>query len=144
MADVLLIEGHRLMRDALRDLLTQSGFQSVDEALDPVEAVRKALQLTPAIIILDTTWTEIKGLSLCQMLRAVAPQSKIVLLVDSSWSHDAETIHLSGANEFVVKSAVAHLLPPMLAQWETGRRRDDGGCSCGKTSSADAELRCAG
>ncbi|MBI4674092.1 MAG: response regulator [Chloroflexi bacterium] len=52
--NVLLIEGHQLLRGALREPLAQSGFGNVTEAGDPLEAVEKTACLLPRIIVLET------------------------------------------------------------------------------------------
>ena len=118
MEPVLLIEGHALLRHALRDLLVQSGFHSVVEAADPIEAIAHVLRLAPQIIILDTTWAEINGQLLGKIQRQIVPQSKIVLLVDESWLADAETAHSGDADAFVPKNRLMKTLSSVLAQWQ--------------------------
>jgi DNA-binding NarL/FixJ family response regulator len=115
MTHILLIEGHRLMRSALTDLLERHGAHRIDTASDPVEAVRIVMQLPPHIIILDSIWTEINGLYLSRMLRAMAPHAKIILLVDDSWAQDEDVRQSSGADAIIGKALLAQTLPPMLA-----------------------------
>lgn len=117
--EVLLVEGHRLLRGALRELLAHSGMNAVIEVADPVEAVQQTVGAAPRIIVLETTWLELKGIWLSRVLRAIAPQSKIVLLVDESWQRDADAARESGADAFVAKHALSEKLPPILAQWQT-------------------------
>ena len=117
MGHILLIEGHQWLRHAINELVTQRTALSIDEARDPVEAVNHALHSPPTIIILDTTWPEINGQCLSQMLREVAPQSKIVLLVDDSWPDDAEVKAVTGADAWVNKSSITEALPVLLTQW---------------------------
>lgn len=107
-----------MMRNALKDLLAQNGFDSVDEAIDPIEAVGKASRICPHIIILDTAWPEIKGVYLSRILRQVSPQSKIVLLVDNSWKDDQEATHSSGADAWVSKNVLTEELPQILETWK--------------------------
>ncbi len=125
MAEILLIEGHRLMRSALRDLVTQSGCESVAEAFDPAEAVHQTRRQSPQIIILDSNWQEFGGLYLSRILRELAPESKILLLVDDSRLADAETARSSGADAFVAKNALTQELPPILRQWRARAEPDE-------------------
>ena len=118
MEPVLLIEGHALLRHALKDLLAQSGFHAVIEATDPIEAISHVLRVSPRIIILDTTWTEINGQLLGKILRQIVPQSKIVLLVDESWLADGETAHFDQTDAFVPKNCLTKALSSVLAQWQ--------------------------
>ena len=125
MGHVLLIEGHRLMRSAIIGLLAQSGHQVIEEAADPLEGVRRILWQPPRVMIVDTVWPEIKGIWLSRFLRELAPQSKIVLLVDDSLCDDPEAARSSGADAFVAKEMLSKELTPILAQWNDGEDGDE-------------------
>jgi DNA-binding NarL/FixJ family response regulator len=114
MAHILLIEGHRMMRGALNELLAQSGTHSIDSASDPLDAVQMVMRTPPEIILLDTSWTEINGVYLSRMLREMVPQAIIVLLVDEDWPRDEDLRHSSGADELVVKARLNSSLPALL------------------------------
>ena len=115
---VLVVEGHRMMRGALLDLLVQNGFQSVIGANDPIDAIGKTSRLAPRVIILDTAWQEIQGVYLSRILRELDPQSHIVLLVDEEWNAEQEMKDSSGADTHVPKSMLLEKLPPLLLGWE--------------------------
>jgi DNA-binding NarL/FixJ family response regulator len=119
MAQILLIEGHRLMRDALKDLLEKRYQHSLDLASDPLEAIHLVIHRPPHVILLDTTWTETSGVFLSRVLREMAPQSYIVLLVDEAWPDDEEVKRTSGANAFVVKASAVDALPALLKGVQT-------------------------
>lgn len=125
MRHVLLIEGHRQMRSAITSLLMQGGHPVIEQAVDPLEGVRRILWQRPSVMIVDTVWPEIKGIWLSRFLRELAPQSKIVLLVDDSWCNDPETERSSGADAFVAKQMLMKQLPPILAQWNDGEDGDE-------------------
>ncbi len=114
MAQILLIEGHRLMRDALKDLLEKRDQHSLDLASDPLEAIHLVIHRPPHVILLDTTLTETNGVFLSRVLREMAPQSYIVLLVDEAWPDDEDVKRTSGANAFVVKASAVDALPALL------------------------------
>jgi DNA-binding NarL/FixJ family response regulator len=114
MAHILLIEGHRMMRGALKELLEQGGAHCVESASDPVVAVQIVMRMAPETIVLDTSWTEINGVCLSRMLRALAPHAKIVLLVDEEWPDDEDLRRSSGADEFVTKNMLMWRLPEAL------------------------------
>lgn len=117
MRPVLLIEGHRQMRSALKSLLAQSGLEVIEAAADPIEGVRRIMRQRPSVMIVDTVWPEINGIWLSRFLRELAPQSRIVLLVDDCWFDDPEAARSSGADAFVAKHLLTKELPPVLAQW---------------------------
>ncbi len=120
MGYVLLVEGHKLLRDALSGLLEQNGYLGVQEAADPLDGVRRILSRTPRIMVVDTIWPELQGTWLCRLLRALAPNSRIVLLVDDSWQECAEIAWSSGADALVARDRVTSELPPILARWGPG------------------------
>ncbi len=118
MEQVLLIECHELLRSALQGLLARSGFNSIGEAADPIAAVRQTIQQAPQIIVLDTTVREMEGFYLGRMLRALAPQSKIVLLLDNVDADYQAAARSSGADAMICKSALALELPELLSHWQ--------------------------
>jgi DNA-binding NarL/FixJ family response regulator len=115
MAHILLIEGHRMMRGALKELLEQHSAHSVESASDPVAAVQIVMHLAPQIIVLDSSWTEINGVCLSRKLREMAPHAKIGMLVDEEWPEDAEFRRSSGADEFIAKATLSRRLPEVLS-----------------------------
>ncbi len=115
---VLLIESHRLMRGAIISLLAQNGREVVEEAADPIEGVQKILWQTPNVIVLDSTLPDINGFWFSRLLRVLAPQSRIVLLVDDGTSNDLETARSNGADACVNKTLLTQELPQVLAQWK--------------------------
>jgi DNA-binding NarL/FixJ family response regulator len=106
------------LRSALKQLLVQSGRDEIAEAADPIEGIRQIIWLRPNVIIFDTTWPQVNGLWLSRMLRELAPESKIVLLVDDSHLDYQEAARLSGADACVAKSLLAQELALVLAQWK--------------------------
>lgn len=113
------------MRGALKSLLAQSGHKIIEEAADPLEGIRRVMWRPPTVMVVDTVWPEIKGIWLSRFLRELAPQSKIVLLVDNSWRDDPEAERSSGADAFVAKEMLVKELPPILARWNDGEDGDE-------------------
>ncbi len=115
---VLLIECHQLLRSALQELIARSGFDTILEAANPLEAVQQTIRWAPHIIVLDTIVPELQGFSLTERLRQLAPDSKIVLLLENTGSEYEQAVRASGADAFVSRSALAFELPLLLQQWQ--------------------------
>jgi DNA-binding NarL/FixJ family response regulator len=116
---IILIEGHSQMRNAVKDLLLQDGMDSIVEFSDPILAIGHLRQQNaPAVIILDATWAEINGFWFARLLRKLAPQSKILLLLDDSRADYQEAARDSGADACIAKSALAQNLMPTLLLWK--------------------------
>ena len=75
---VLIVDDSDDVRDFLRLLFTVEGFEVVAEAEDAEHATRAAAQLEPDLIVLDYLMPYVNGDAAAGMLRAVAPNSKIL------------------------------------------------------------------
>jgi DNA-binding NarL/FixJ family response regulator len=93
---VLLADDSLAMRTALRTLLeADTRFEVVGEASDGVEAVDKAGELRPNIILLDVTMPRLTGVEALPKVLQQSPHSTVVLLTAFS----RETIEKSPAME---------------------------------------------
>jgi DNA-binding NarL/FixJ family response regulator len=78
--------------------------QVVGEASDGLEAVQKAVELKPDLILLDISLPTLNGFDAARQIRELVPASKIIFLSLES-SHDLMQEALSlGAWDYVVKA----------------------------------------
>jgi two-component system nitrate/nitrite response regulator NarL len=80
---VLVVDDHPLTRAALSGLLEQSAFSVVGEAADGREAIDRARELQPDLVLLDLSMPGLDGLEALPRLRAAAPDSEVVVLTAS-------------------------------------------------------------
>jgi DNA-binding NarL/FixJ family response regulator len=105
---ILLVDDHPIVRQGLRTLLEgRTGWEVVGEASDGVEAVEKAKDLNPDVMVLDVTMPRMNGLEACRLLRRQAPQLEILFVTQ----HDSPQMMREaldvGARGYVVKSNAA-------------------------------------
>src|SRR6266566_8391476 len=82
----------------------QPELQVMGEALDGLEAVRKAQQLHPDLILLDIGLPSLNGIEAARRIRKLSPESKILFVSqESSADGVAEALGL-GACGYVVKT----------------------------------------
>ncbi len=101
---VLVVDDEKLNRKLLRELLTSRGFQ-VDEAADGEEAVRKAREMSPDLMLVDVRMPRIDGLQVCRELKQAERTQliPIVLLTALSAVEDRVAGIEAGADDFLSK-----------------------------------------
>jgi DNA-binding NarL/FixJ family response regulator len=101
---ILIVDDHPLTRDALAGLLTQNGFDVVGQAGSGEEAIRKAAELTPDLVLLDLSMPEMDGLTALPKVRAAAPDAEVVVLTASEDEDSLLGAVRSGAAGYLLKS----------------------------------------
>ncbi|HEY2107409.1 MAG TPA: response regulator transcription factor, partial [Candidatus Binataceae bacterium] len=78
---VLIIDDHRMLRDALRILLEkEDGIELTGEAGDELEGIGVAIRTRPEVILLDIGMHGIGGIQTAHRLRHEVPRSKVLML----------------------------------------------------------------
>jgi CheY-like chemotaxis protein len=75
---VLIVDDEEEIRHVLRLLCETEGFTVVGEAANGVEAVPMALKHQPDFVILDYLLPRLDGSGAAEILRTIAPESRIV------------------------------------------------------------------
>jgi DNA-binding NarL/FixJ family response regulator len=98
------------------------GWQVISEASDGLEAVQKAEELTPDLILLDIGLPKLNGIEAARQIRQVAPNSKILFVsTHDSWEI-AEAALDTGASGYVVKLDAGHELAKAVEAVFQGKR----------------------
>ena len=120
---VLVVDDHEPWRRfASTALSTQPELQVTGEVSDGLEAVQKAEELQPELILLDIGLPTLNGIEAARRIRKVSPGSKILFVSENRSADIAEEALSTGACGYVVKSdAAGELLPAVKAVLE-GRR----------------------
>ena len=101
---ILLVDDHPLTRSALSGLLAQNGFDVVGEAADGEQAVVRAAELAPDLILLDLSMPGLDGLSALPRLREAAPNCEVVVLTASGTEENLLGAIRGGAAGYLLKS----------------------------------------
>ena len=91
-------------------------FQIVEEARDGLEAVQKAEELQPDLIMLDIGLPSLNGIDAARRIRKLSPKSKILFMSQESSADVVQEALALGALGYVVKAyAGSELLPAVEA-----------------------------
>lgn len=77
---ILLADDHGVVREGLKALLTQSGYQVVAEAENGQDAVRLARKLRPEIAVLDVGMPLLNGIGAALAIARDAPATRVIAL----------------------------------------------------------------
>jgi DNA-binding NarL/FixJ family response regulator len=102
---VLVVDDHAIVREGLCAVLeANADIRVIGDAADGQQAVEKALQLNPDVIVMDIQMPHKNGISAIQDIIAQRPGARIVVL--SSFSDDTQIVESvrAGAQGYVLKS----------------------------------------
>jgi DNA-binding NarL/FixJ family response regulator len=92
-------------------LASLCGLQVVGEASDGLEAIQKAVELRPDLILLDIGLPNLNGIEVARQMRSLVPESKIIFLTQESSADVVQKAFSVGARGYVAKiNAVSDLL----------------------------------
>ena len=101
---ILLADDHEIVRQGVRLLLQQEGFEVAGEAANGQEAIRLARENCPDIALLDYGMPLLNGIAAAREIAQACPKTKVILLTmhtDDQYVLEALRIGVKG---FVVKS----------------------------------------
>jgi DNA-binding NarL/FixJ family response regulator len=77
---VLLADDHVRLREALRALLEETGFEVVGESDDGADAVALAGLLAPDVVVIDLRMPALNGLDATRLIKDGRPATQVVVL----------------------------------------------------------------
>jgi DNA-binding NarL/FixJ family response regulator len=112
---VLVVDDNEPFRRFVRTTLsTRLGFEIIGEAADGMEGVQKAVELQPALIVLDIGLPKLNGIEAARRIRKLSPKSKILFLTQESSAEVVQEAISLGALGFVIKAHAARDLSAAL------------------------------
>jgi len=113
-------EPYRLF--AKSSLAKKDGLQVISEATDGLQAVDKARELKPDLILLDIGLPKLNGIEAAKAILAAAPECKIIFLTQETSPDVVREALKLGAYGYVVKSRAATDLLPAVQSALDGKR----------------------
>ena len=104
MAEILVVDDERVLRDGIKAVLSGEGFE-VRTARDGDEALKKIAEKRPDLVLLDVMMPKMNGFRCCERIRGTDRILPVIFLT----AKDAEADQVRGiglgADDFVSKSA---------------------------------------
>ena len=112
---ILIADDHEVVRRGVRSLLTsRKEWDVCGEAVDGRDAVKKAKELKPDVVVLDISMPDLNGFEAARLIHKEVPQSKILILSQHNVSEMLQTALDAGARGYVSKSEVSRDLLPAV------------------------------
>ncbi|HEV8266609.1 MAG TPA: response regulator transcription factor [Thermoanaerobaculia bacterium] len=119
---VLVADDHTIVRQGLVGILKASGeIDVVGEAADGHEAVEKALETRPDVVILDVSMPRLNGIEAARRIRKALPETRILVL---TMHDDDEYVHKmvsAGASGYLLKDGAAWELVTAIQTLHAGK-----------------------
>ena len=129
---LMLVDDHDVVRTGLRSFLeTQPGFEVIAEAKNGLQALEKARETQPDIVLMDITMPDMDGMEATLQLKKLYPDCQILVLTVHADKQYFMKMLSVGASGYLTKQAAAdelvaaiqavaagHVyLQPALARW---------------------------
>ena len=104
---VLVVDDHALMRDGIRALLgLHDDIEIVGEAAEGREAIKKARELEPDVIVMDIAMPDMNGLEATRRIVKNNPRIKVLILTQYDNREHVLSSVKAGAVDYVPKRAI--------------------------------------
>jgi DNA-binding NarL/FixJ family response regulator len=104
---VLIADDAAFMREMLRDILTDGGYEIVGEAADGTEALELVRRLQPDVALMDLKMPGLAAADAIRTIRAQYPATQVLVLTSYAEDRQVEEVLRAGALGYVLKSIVA-------------------------------------
>ncbi len=103
---ILIADDHPVVREGLIAMLSREvDFKVVGEAKDGVEAVNKARELSPDVVLMDLRMPEMDGVEAMRQIRSAMPDIKFIILTTYSDDDYIFSGIEAGARAYLLKDA---------------------------------------
>jgi PAS domain S-box-containing protein len=77
---VLIVDDHPMVREGLRSMLDAEGIEVIGEAINGAEAVERAQQIDPDVVLMDVRMPDMDGLAATEIIKQMSPQTSVIVI----------------------------------------------------------------
>src|SRR3984885_6607346 len=119
---LLIVDDHEVVRRGVRSLLReQSEFEVCGEAIDGQDALEKARELKPDLIVMDVSMPRLNGLEATRQVRNMLPECEVLILSQHENPEMARQGRKGGGRGSAVKNSIFYALVTAVRK---GSRRE--------------------
>jgi CheY-like chemotaxis protein len=118
MPTVLIVDDHPSVRKVLRNYFEQSNLAECREAVNGLDAVEKAQQLNPDLVLLDFSMPEMNGIDAAKILKQKMPEVPVFMLTAYFGTSVELLARQSGVSAVFSKDDVAPMIYRVRALFE--------------------------
>jgi DNA-binding NarL/FixJ family response regulator len=105
---ILIADDHHLVRRGVGNLLSkEAGWEICGEATDAAQAIQKASELNPDLVLLDISMPDGSGLEAARRIRQEIPHVKILMMSHHDATQFEQSAIESGADGCIDKARLA-------------------------------------
>jgi DNA-binding NarL/FixJ family response regulator len=106
-AKILIVDDHEIFRKGLRSVLaSRPELEICDEATNGLEAIEKAKEIRPDVILMDISMPYLDGLQATRKILNENPAARVLLLSQHDSPYLLAAALKAGASAYVTKSQV--------------------------------------
>ncbi len=124
---VLIVDDHAIVREGIAEVLERSGeFEVVGQSGDCDDAVVKAEELKPNVVIMDILMPEKNGIEACRLISAAVPETRVMMLTASNNQGAIVESVNAGATGYLQKYSGKDMLLSTVKEVASGEFRVQG------------------
>jgi len=113
---ILVVDDEQAIRSALQRLLdTHDDWRVVGTARDGIEAIAKAKDLKPDVIVMDISMPNMNGLSATPQIKKAVPNTEILIFSQYAMHGMIQEAEDAGASGYLLKSRSSSIIPAIEA-----------------------------
>jgi DNA-binding NarL/FixJ family response regulator len=102
---ILVVDDHDIVRRGLKSVLTaHPGWEVCSEATNGRDAVERAQELNPDVVVMDISMPDMNGLEAARQIKRICPKTEIVILSVHYSDQLVREIVNVGAKSYILKS----------------------------------------
>lgn len=120
--DVMIVDDHPVFRQGLRNILAMhEDLCIVGEAIDGPEAIERAQELLPDVVVMDINLPTLNGLQATRKLKALCPEVNVIML--TAYDDEEQVYHAirAGASAYYSKDVSPDRLVGVIRRVSQGQ-----------------------